>query len=183
MSRVGRKPIPVPEKVVVRLEGQAVHVEGPKGKLSFTLPTGVRAELKDKVVTVQRQDDRKPTRALHGLSRTLVNNMILGVTTGFSKELEIQGVGLKGLVEKTTLTLSLGLSHPVTYQIPAGVTVEAPKPTQLVVKGTDKALVGQVAATIRAFYPAEPYKGVGIRYVGEVVRRKAGKAVAKAGAA
>ena len=181
MSRVGRKSITVPEKVAVRVEGQTVHVEGPKGKLSWPLPDGIRAELKDKTVSVQRTNERQSVRALHGLSRTLVNNMIQGVTVGFAKELEIQGVGLKAQVEKSLLTLSLGFSHPVTYQIPAGVAVETPKPTQIVVKGIDKALVGQVAATVRAFFPAEPYKGVGIRYVGEVVRRKAGKSVAKAG--
>lgn len=185
MSRVGKQPIPVPEQVTVRLEGRTVQVEGPKGALSQPLPEGIHAELAERVLTVRRADEDQKTKALHGLSRTLIHNMILGVTEGFMKELEIQGVGLRAQVEQGALTLSLGFSHPVTYQIPAGVTVEAPKPTQLVVKGADKALVGQVAATIRDFFPAEPYKGTGIRYLGEAVRRKAGKAVAttKAGGA
>lgn len=178
MSRVGRQPITVPETVTVRVEGQTVHVEGPKGTLSHTVPAGIQVQLKDKTLTVARSQERQAVRALHGLSRTLVHNMVIGVTEGFTKELEIQGVGFRAQVDKGVLTLSIGYSHPVRYQLPAGVTVETPKPTQIVVKGTDKALVGQVAASIRAFYEPEPYKGVGIRYVGEVVRRKAGKAVA-----
>lgn len=178
MSRVGRLPIPVPEQVTVRLDGRVVQVQGPKGALSQRLPEGIALTIVERTVTVTRADERQQTRALHGLSRTLVHNMVLGVTIGFSKALELQGVGLKAQVEQQLLTLTLGFSHPVTYQIPAGVTVETPKPTQMVVRGTDKALVGQVAATIRHFYEAEPYKGTGIRYVGEVVRRKAGKAVA-----
>lgn len=182
MSRVGKQPITIPEKVTVRLDHAVVHVEGPKGTLSLRVPPGVAVSVAAQVVTVTRAEDSKTARALHGLTRTLVQNMVLGVTAGFSKELELQGVGLKAQVEKNLLTLSLGFSHPVTYQIPAGVTVETPKPTQMVVRGTDKALVGQVAATIRHFYEAEPYKGTGIRYAGEVVRRKAGKAVATKGA-
>lgn len=178
MSRVGRVPVTVPDKVSVKLEGGVVKVEGPKGKLSQPVPQGIAVDVADKAVTVKRLNDRQVTRALHGLTRTLVQNMVFGVTTGFSKELEIQGVGLKAQIDKQTLTLSLGYSHPVTYQVPAGVTVETPKPTQIVVRGVDKALVGQVAATIRSFYEAEPYKGTGIRYVGEVIRRKTGKAVA-----
>lgn len=180
MSRVGRRPIAVPDTVTVRIDGQAVKVEGPKGALSHVLPAGIQAQVADQVVTVQRLEERQAVRALHGLSRTLVANMVQGVTAGFSKELEIQGVGYKAQVDKSVLTLTLRFSHPVIYPIPAGVTIEAPKPTLLVIKGIDKALVGQVAATIRAFYKAEPYKGTGIRYVGEVVRRKAGKAVATA---
>lgn len=178
MSRVGRQPIAVPQGVTVRVEGQVVHVEGTKGKLSHTLPRLVQAQLQDKTLTIARTNETTPAKALHGLSRTLVNNMILGVTQGFGKELEIQGVGYKGQVEKSTLTLLLGFSHPVMFPIPEGVTVEMPKPTVILIKGTNKALVGQVAASIRAIYPAEPYKGMGIRYAGEVVRRKAGKAAA-----
>lgn len=178
MSRVGRVPVAIPDQVAVTIDAGVVRVEGPKGKLAQPVPPGIAVDVADKAVTVKRVDDRQTTRALHGLTRTLVHNMVLGVTTGFSKELEIQGVGLKAQIEKQTLTLSLGYSHPVTYHVPAGVTVETPKPTQLIVRGVDKALVGQVAATIRAFYEAEPYKGTGIRYAGEVVRRKAGKAVA-----
>ncbi|OGX39398.1 MAG: 50S ribosomal protein L6 [Omnitrophica WOR_2 bacterium RIFCSPHIGHO2_02_FULL_68_15] len=183
MSRVGKQPIAVPDQVTVRLDRAVVTVEGPKGSLSLRVPVGVGVSVADKVVTVARANDSKTARSLHGLIRTLVHNMVVGVTAGFSKELELQGVGLKAQVDQSLLTLSLGFSHPVTYQIPAGVTVETPKPTQMVVRGTDKALVGQVAATIRNFYEAEPYKGTGIRYVGEIVRRKAGKAVATKGAA
>ncbi|MBI4228041.1 MAG: 50S ribosomal protein L6 [Candidatus Omnitrophica bacterium] len=178
MSRVGKQPIAIPDTVAVRLDGAVVRVEGPKGALSQRIPDGVAVDVAAKVVTVKRMNERQPTRALHGLTRTLIQNMVLGVTTGFSKALEIQGVGLKAQVDQQTLTLSLGFSHPVTYRIPAGVVVETPKPTQVIVRGMDKALVGQVAATIRHFYEAEPYKGTGIRYVGELVRRKAGKAVA-----
>ena len=180
MSRVGNKPIAVPDTVTVKVEGQAVSVEGPKGTLNQQIHVGIQVEAKDNTIIVRRLEETGLHKALHGLSRTLINNMILGVTGGFSKELEIQGVGLKAQVDKSTLTMSLGFTHPVTYQIPAGVTIETPKPTQIVVKGMDKALVGQAAASIRAFFPAEPYKGTGIRYAGEVIRRKAGKAVAKA---
>jgi len=192
MSRVGRKPIPVPETVTVRLQGQAVHVQGPKGALVHHLPARIQARLAEGVVTLTRADETARSRALHGLSRTLVHNMILGVTQGFTKELEIQGVGYRaqvapspasgppgrGLPGPQTLTLQVGFSHPVTVPVPAGVSVETPKPTQVIVTGMDKALVGQVAASLRAVRPAEPYKGMGIRYAGEVVRRKAGKAVA-----
>ena len=178
MSRVGRVPVIVPDKVTIKLDSGVVRVEGPKGSLSQRVPPGITVDVEAKTVTVKRLNERQVTRALHGLTRTLVHNMVLGVTTGFSKELEIQGVGLKAQIDKQTLTLALGFSHPVIYQVPAGVAVETPKPTQIVVRGMDKALVGQVAATIRNFYEAEPYKGTGIRYVGEVVRRKAGKAVA-----
>ncbi|MBI4313695.1 MAG: 50S ribosomal protein L6 [Candidatus Omnitrophica bacterium] len=178
MSRVGSKPIPVPEKVGVQIEGRNVNVEGPKGKMSLALPLLVRAQLKDGWVTVSRENESKKARSLHGLGRTLINNMFLGVTQGFSKELEIQGVGYKAQIEKGKVNLTLGKSHAVYFQIPAGVTVETPKPTQIVIQGMDKVLVGQTAASIRALYPAEPYKGMGIRYAGEIVRRKAGKAVA-----
>ena len=180
MSRVGRQPITVPEKVAVHLEGTTVRVEGPKGALAHQLPAGIQADLKEKTLTIARQGETKSARALHGLTRTLVNNMIVGVTNGFTKELEIQGVGYKASVEKHVLSVTLRFSHPVLYPIPAGITIETPKPTQVLITGIDKALVGQVAATIRAFFKAEPYKGVGIRYAGEVVRRKAGKSVAKA---
>jgi len=184
MSRVGRKPIPVPETVTVRLQGQAVHVQGPKGALVHHLPFGIQARLADRTLTVARADETARSRALHGLSRTLVHNMILGVTQGFTKELEIQGVGYRAQAAPPpasgpqVLTLQVGFSHPVTVPLPAGVSVEIPKPTQVIVTGMDKALVGQVAASLRAVRPSEPYKGMGIRYAGEVVRRKAGKAVA-----
>jgi large subunit ribosomal protein L6 len=177
MSRIGKKPVAVPKGVDVTLQGQTVRVKGPRGDLSFD----VRPELKVKVdggqVLVERPSDSAQHKALHGLTRTLISNMMAGVTTGFSKTLEIQGVGYKA--EKKgggdQLTLSLGYSHPVVYKAPAGITLEAPNPTTIVVKGADKQTVGQVAADIRSFRPPEPYKGKGIRYQGEQVRRKAGK--------
>ncbi len=176
MSRVGRLPIELPEKVKVRVEKDDVHVEGPKGKLSHRMTYGIQAELKDNTVHVKRANDSGPMRAMHGLNRTILYNMIMGVSTGFQKQLEIQGVGFKAALAGKNLNLSLGFSHPVLYPIPEGISIKTPKPTQVVVEGINKALVGQVAADIRAFYKAEPYKGKGVRYVGENVRRKAGKA-------
>lgn len=178
MSRVGKLPIVVPQKVKVDLQGATVLVEGPKGKLSHQVPKGLTLESAEGKLHVKREADTKELKSLHGLTRTLVFNMIKGVTDGYMKELEIQGVGYRALVNAGKLELYVGLTHAVIYPIPQGITVEAPKPTQLVVKGIDKALVGMVAARIRDFAPPEPYKGKGIRYVGEVVRRKAGKAVA-----
>ncbi len=178
MSRVGKKQIEVPSGVKVEVQGAQVRVEGPKGKLSLLLPEGITVTRQDALLQVGAASEDRFVRAQHGLNRTLIYNMIVGVTQGFSKELEIQGVGFKAQVADGKLELTLGFTHPVVYPIPAGITIEAPKPTQLVVKGIDKALVGQVASQIRDFYPPEPYKGKGIRFVGEVVRRKAGKAVA-----
>lgn len=178
MSRVGRKPIVVPDQVTVQLDGRSVRIQGPKGALTHQVPVGVQVSQQDRVVTVAREHEHQAVRALHGLTRTLLHNMMTGVTQGFAKELEIQGVGFKAQVEKGVVTLAVGFSHPVRYTVPAGVTVETPKPTQIIVKGIHKGLVGQVAADLRAIAPAEPYKGVGIRYAGEVVRRKAGKTVA-----
>ena len=193
MSRVGEKPIPIPDQVKVALEERNVSIEGPKGTLALPLPSGIRVERSDARLSlketkplrppaaqllVKRESDEKGVKALHGLTRTLVANMIQGVTQGYSKELEIQGVGYRAQVASGKLELHVGFTHPVTYPIPQGITLEAPKPTVLVVKGIDKALVGQVAARIRSFAKPEPYKGKGIRYAGEIVRRKAGKAVA-----
>ena len=178
MSRVGLDPINVPSQVKVELQESTVRVEGPKGKLLHTVPEGIRLERQDAQLLVKRANNEKKVKSLHGLTRTLVSNMVKGVTDGFMKELEIQGVGFRAQVTGNKLELFVGFTHPVNYPIPQGITIEAPKPTQLVIKGIDKALVGQVAARIRDFAPPEPYKGKGIRYVGEVVRRKAGKAVA-----
>ena len=178
MSRVGLRPIPIPAQVKVNLGGDEVLVEGPKGKLSYKLPSGISVEKPDGQLWVKRESQEKRVKSLHGLARTLLDNMVKCVTEGFVKELEIQGIGYRAQVTKTTLEMVVGFTHPILYTIPEGITVETPKPTQLVIKGIDKALVGQVAARIRAFKPPEPYKGKGIRYVGEVVRRKAGKAVA-----
>jgi len=178
MSRVGQRPIPIPSQVKIDLQGDTVLVEGPKGKLSYRFSPGISLDLQKEQLLIQRANSEKRLKSLHGLTRTLVDNMVKGVTQGFVKELEIQGVGYRAQVTQGILELFVGFTHPVHYPIPMGITVETPKPTQLVVRGIDKALVGQVAARIRAFAPPEPYKGKGIRYVGEVVRRKAGKAVA-----
>jgi large subunit ribosomal protein L6 len=175
MSRIGRAPIPVPDGVEVTIRGQHVAVKGPKGELSHTVvePIGVTREDGDLIVT--RPTDRGPHRSLHGLSRTLVANMVQGVTQGFEKRLEVVGVGYRAQLRGETLELAVGYSHPVTIEPPPGIAFEVPAPTQIVVRGIDKQAVGQVAAEIRSVRPPEPYKGKGIRYQGEPVRRKVGK--------
>ena len=178
MSRVGQAPIPVPAQAKVQIDGQTVSVEGPKGKASHQLPVGLTAERCDVQLKIKRSVNDTRTKSLHGLHKTLVVNMIRGVLEGFVKELELVGVGYRSQVSGSKLEMFVGFTHPVIFQIPAGITIEAPKPTQLVIRGIDKQQVGQVAARIRAYAPPEPYKGKGIRYAGEVVRRKAGKAVA-----
>jgi large subunit ribosomal protein L6 len=179
MSRVGVKPIEVPKGVKLTVDNGLVNVEGPKGKLSFPLHMRIKASVKDNVVKLERQSDMKSDKALHGTSRSVIFNMIKGVTDGFTKELGIEGVGFKAAITGKQLNLSLGFTHPVIFDVPEGLTAVAPKPTQLVISGSDKVKVGQFAAKIRKVYPAEPYKGKGVRYVGEVVRRKAGKTVTK----
>ncbi len=178
MSRIGKRPINIPEGVKVQKRDNVVYVEGPKGKLDYSLAQGIDVDIKDNTIAVIRSSDDKQHRALHGLARALIANMIKGVKEGFSKQLEIIGVGFKALVSGKKLTLNLGFSHPIEYRIPDGITIETPKPTQIVVKGIDKQAVGETAAEIRDFYKPEPYKGKGIRYVGEYVRKKAGKTVA-----
>ena len=178
MSRIGRKPIEVPAKVKVNVGAEgAVTVEGPKGKLSWTLPKAVRARVDGGSVSLDRDGESRQVRALHGLSRALIANMVAGVNVGFKKELEIQGVGFKAAVQGQKLNLSLGKSHPILFQIPADVKITVAESTKITIEGVDKHLVGQTAADIRAFYPPEPYKGKGIRYAGEQVRRKEGKTV------
>ncbi|MCF7674553.1 MAG: 50S ribosomal protein L6 [Akkermansiaceae bacterium] len=179
MSRVGLKPISLPDKVAVKLDGRTVVVEGPKGKLDFNLPDGINLSSEDGTVVVSRVTELRQQRALHGTARSLVQNMILGVSEGFTKNLEIQGVGLRAAVKGSDLDLSLGKSHPLLHPIPAGLTVTVADNTKIKVEGIDKQLVGQFAAEVRAFYPPEPYKGKGVRYVGEHVRRKEGKSVGK----
>lgn len=179
MSRVGKKPIEVPKNIKLAVDRESVKVEGPKGKLQFTLSPRVEAALKDNVLTVKIATNQKNDRALQGTTRTVIANMIQGVADGFSKELLIEGVGFKAQVQGKALHLALGFTHPVIFEVPEGLTVEAPKPTQLTVKGIDKVKVGLFAAKIRKVYEAEPYKGKGVRYVDEVVRRKAGKTVTK----
>jgi large subunit ribosomal protein L6 len=175
MSRIGRKPIPVPEGVEVAINPGRVSVKGPLGQLEQAVPQRMAIERNDGEVIVTRPTDRGPDRALHGLTRTLVANMVEGVTSGFEKRLEIQGVGYRAQLRGADLELALGFSHPVVYQAPAGISFDLPQPTLIVVKGIDKQQVGQVAAEIRALRPPEPYKGKGVRYVGEYVRRKVGK--------
>jgi large subunit ribosomal protein L6 len=178
MSRIGQKPVDVPAGVTVGLEGTTVRVKGPKGELLLNVPTGVKASVADGKVNVSRADDLRVTRGCHGLTRTLIANMIEGVTKGFSKDLEIQGVGFKAAVQGRKLVLSLGFSIPVEYSLPDGVNAAVDGATKIVVSGPDKQKVGDAAARIRSFYPAEPYKGKGVRYKGEYVRRKVGKSVA-----
>lgn len=178
MSRIGRKEIVLPDKVKVNIANDgAVVVEGPKGKLEWTLPRVVKAKLDDKTVTFERSGETRAAKALHGLSRALVANMVTGVSQGFKRDLEIQGVGFKAAVQGKKLNLSIGKSHPVLFDIPADVKVTVTDNTKISIEGVDKQIVGQCAANIRAYYPPEPYKGKGIRYAGEQVRRKEGKTV------
>ncbi len=177
MSRIGKQPVSIPDKVKVEVKGQQISAEGPKGKLSLELPKRTSALIKDKTVVVSRKDDTAESKALHGLSRSLVNNMLLGVATGFVKKLEIQGVGFKAAVQGKNVNLSLGYSHPVNYSIPDQIKVTVEENTKVTIEGPDKATVGRVAAEIRSFYPPEPYKGKGVRYSDEKVIRKEGKTV------
>jgi large subunit ribosomal protein L6 len=177
MSRIGRSPIPLPTGVDVALDGRRVTVTGPRGTLARELPPDITVRQEDGTLLVERPDDERQHRALHGLTRSLVNNMVVGVTQGFQKDLEIVGVGYRATAAgPTTLELALGFSHPVRVEAPEGVTFEVPAPTRITVRGNDKEAVGQVAANIRKLRKPEPYKGKGVRYLGEVVRRKAGKA-------
>jgi large subunit ribosomal protein L6 len=175
MSRIGRAPITVPSGVDVTINGGNVVVKGPKGELSMDIHPSMKISLDEGVMTVVRPDDSGPNRSLHGLTRTLVSNMVTGVTTGFEKKLEIQGVGYRASKKGSDLEILVGYSHPVVVPPPENIEFEVPVPTQIVVRGIDKQRVGQVAAEIRAIRKPEPYKGKGIRYEGEVVRRKVGK--------
>jgi large subunit ribosomal protein L6 len=175
MSRIGRKPIPLPEAVTVEIAPGQVAVKGPKGELNQQLSPDMKVEQADSEVTVQRPTDRGEHRALHGLTRSLIANMVEGVTDGFEKQLEIQGVGYRAQLKGKNLEMALGYSHPVTVVPPDGIEFVVPQPTEIVVRGIDKQLVGQVAADIRKRRPPEPYKGKGIRYRGEHVARKVGK--------
>lgn len=179
MSRIGKKPVTIPKGVTVTLDGSKISVKGPKGELSRSLPAAMLVSMKDNEVIVERPSEENEHKALHGLTRTLVANMVEGVTTGFSKQLEIIGVGYKAEVRPYGLQLSLGFSHVIEYKAPAGIKLSAPQPTQVTIEGANKEMVGQVAAEIRSYRPPEPYKGKGIKYAGEQVRRKAGKAGGK----
>jgi large subunit ribosomal protein L6 len=175
MSRIGRKPVPVPDAVTVEIAPGNIAVKGPKGELTQVVSHDMTVAQADGAVTVARPTDRGEHRALHGLTRSLIANMVEGVTDGFEKRLEIQGVGYRAALKGNSLDLSLGFSHPVSIEAPDGIEFEVPQPTEVIVRGIDKQLVGQVAADIRKRRPPEPYKGKGIRYKGEQVLRKVGK--------
>ncbi len=177
MSRIGKMPIVVPQKVKVEIKGQSVLVEGPKGKLNWNLPRRTVAELDGNQLVVRRDGEDSQAKAMHGLSRSMLFNMVKGVSEGFVKRLEIQGVGFKAAVQGKIVNLSLGYSHPLNYPIPEQIKVTVEDNTKLVIEGPDKQMVGQVASEIRAFYPPEPYKGKGVRYSDEKVLRKEGKTV------
>lgn len=177
MSRIGKQPIAIPAKVKVEVKGQKVHVEGPKGKLDWELPQRTSLKVEGTQIVVSRVGEDAQAKALHGLSRALLNNMVKGVSDGFVKKLEIQGVGFKAAVTGKVVNLNLGFSHPINYDIPDQIKVTVEENTKLTIEGPDKALVGKVASEIRAYYPPEPYKGKGVRYAGEHVQRKEGKTV------
>lgn len=178
MSRIGKKAVLLPAKVTFAVSPEgAVSVEGPKGKLAWTLPKQIKARLDGSNILVERESENRQVRALHGLSRALINNLVTGVSTGFKKDLEIQGVGFKAAVQGSLLNLSLGFSHPIHFAIPEGIKITVTENTKISVEGIDRQLVGQVAADIRAYYPPEPYKGKGVRYAGEQILRKEGKTV------
>ena len=179
MSRIGKRPIPVPSGVTVTLDGNTVTVKGPRGTLSRTLPEDITVSQENGEITVARPSDEPRHRALHGLSRTLVANMVDGVTKGFQKQLDIVGVGYRAETKPYGLLLALGYSHPIEYKAPEGIKLTAQNPTTVIVDGSSKEVVGQVAAEIRSLRPPEPYKGKGIKYAGEQIRRKAGKAGGK----
>lgn len=176
MSRIGKQPIPLPAGVEISIDGNVVRVKGAKGELSRRVPEDMKVEVADGHVVVTRPSDQPRHRALHGLTRSLVANMVTGVTEGFQRNLEVRGVGYRASMQGNKLVLAVGYSHPVEMVPPAGIEIEVPRPTQIVVRGIDKELVGEVAARIRRTRPAEPYLGKGIRFEGERVRRKAGKA-------
>jgi large subunit ribosomal protein L6 len=179
VSRFGKVPIPIPSGVTVEVGAGRVQVKGPKGQLEMAVPQRIRVSKADSTLRVERPNDEKKNRALHGLVHRLITNMIRGVTQGFRKDLEIQGVGYRAQAQGDKVELALGFSHPIIYRVPEGIRVETPQPTQMIVTGIDKQKVGQVAAELRRFRPPEPYKGKGVRYVGEYVRRKVGKTGAK----
>ncbi len=178
MSRIGKKLVAIPKEAKLEVKDGVVFAEGPKGKLTCKLSDRINVEIKDGQLLVKRVADTKMDKSLHGLYRALIVNMIKGVTEGYVKELEIIGVGFKAAVAGDKLNMALGFSHPVNFTIPAGIKIETPKPTQLIIRGIDKQLIGQVATEIRSIYPPEPYKGKGIRFLGEHVKKKVGKAQA-----
>jgi large subunit ribosomal protein L6 len=177
MSRIGKQPIAIPPKVKVEVNGQKVHVAGPKGKLDWELPRRTSLKVEGDKIVLTRANDDAQSKALHGLSRALVNNMVKGVSEGFVRKLEIQGVGFKAAVQGKVVNLALGFSHPIYYNIPDQIKVTVEENTKITIEGPDKRVVGLVASEIRSYYPPEPYKGKGVRYAGEHVQRKEGKTV------
>lgn len=175
MSRIGKQIITIPDKVTVKQNGAEIEVKGPKGELRTEFLDFVGFEISEKEITVTRKDETKQSRSIHGLSRALLNNMVIGVSEGYSKTLEIVGVGYRAELKGTNLLLNLGYSHPIYFMPPDGITFECPNPNTIIISGIDKQLVGQVAAKIRSFKKPEPYKGKGVKYQGEYIRRKAGK--------
>jgi large subunit ribosomal protein L6 len=178
MSRIGKKPVVIPKDVKIELKDGLIIVEGPKGKLGRILSDRLTVEMKDNQLFVKRSTDTDLDKSLHGLFRALIVNMVKGVTEGYTKELEIQGVGFRAQVQGNTLNMQLGFSHPVNFTIPEGIKIETPKQTQVIIRGIDKEKVGEIAAELRSLFPPEPYKGKGIRYAGEYVKKKVGKAQA-----
>src|SRR5260221_4142525 len=176
MSRIGRKPITIPSGVEVAVQGSDVNVKGPKGTLALGAHPEMMVKVEGAVITVERPTGQRQHRALHGLTRTLIANMVEGVTNGYAKNLDIVGVGYRAVLKGSDLELALGFSHPVAVKAPPGITFEVPQPTRIVISGADKQLVGKISADIRAIRPPDPYKGKGVRYAGEYIRRKAGKA-------
>ena len=177
MSRVGKQPVSIPDKVKVSISGNMVSADGPKGKLSLDLPRLTTAKCEGNLISVSRSAETAEARSMHGLARALINNMVIGVSVGFQKKLEIQGVGFKAAVSGNNVNLTLGYSHPIIYTLPAGVRVVVEENTKLTVDGPSKEAVGRVAAELRSYYPPEPYKGKGVRYSEEKVKRKEGKTV------
>jgi large subunit ribosomal protein L6 len=182
VSRIGRKPVPVVKGIKIERSAETLKVKGPKGELTAKVPASIGVEVKDSEVIITRSSDEKSQRALHGTWRALINNLVKGVSEGFQRKLEIVGVGYKAEMKGKKLQLSLGYSHPILFVPPDSVKIETPIPTNILISGIDKQLVGQVASKIRSFRPPEPYKGKGVKYEGEYIRRKAGKAAATAGA-
>lgn len=179
MSRKGKVPVPIPKGVNVQVDLKGVHMEGPKGKLDLDIPEGIKVDLKDDQLAVTRTSDLKQYRANHGMFRSRLTNMVVGVTQGHRKDLELQGIGFRAHLQGSKIVFNLGLSHPVEFDIPRDIKASVPSQTSVIIEGPDNVLVGQIAAKIRALKPVEPYKGKGFRYVGEVVRRKQGKSVTK----
>ncbi len=175
MSRIGKKPVAIPKGVQANVDGQTITAKGPKGQLAVQLVEDVSVEMGDGGITIAPRDDSQQARAMWGMSRTLVQNIVTGVTEGFEKRLEITGVGYRAQAQGQKLNLALGYSHDVTYQVPEGIQIQTPRPTEVVVSGMDKQKVGQVAAEIRRYRPPEPYKGKGVKYAGEFIFRKEGK--------